>query len=344
MLAMKRRAAGLSILGLALVLALALGLGAEPGWAQRISFVIATGPTGGTYFPIGQAIAGIISHPASVDRCDTVGVCGPDGLIASVRTSPGSVANAADIDAGRVDSGLVQSDVVAEAVKGRGAFHSGALKNLRVIASLFPEEIHVVVAKSAHIKSIAGLRGKRVSVGDPDSGTAVTARAVLSAWHLSERDIRVRHLASDVAASELDSGRLDAFFFVGGAPVELIADLTARGRAVLVPLDGRGRKRLIASVPGLSADVIPSGAYPNIGEVPTASIHALWVVNKSKPDDVIYGVTRALFNPANRAALLQSHPSAKFIRLDTAADDLPAPLHPGAARFYRKMHVNTKRS
>jgi TRAP transporter TAXI family solute receptor len=336
---MKHRLAGLSALGaFALALALVLGLGTTPGLAQRISFVIATGPTGGTYFPIGQAIAGIISHPHGVDRCDMQGVCGPNGLIASVQTSAGSVENVTDVNSGRVDSGLTQADVVREAVKGEGPFaKTGALKHLTVIAALFPEEVHVVASKASGITTIAQLRGRRVSLGDEDSGTAVTARAVLAAWRISEWRIDAHHMASDTAADALDKGKIDAFFFVGGAPVGLVSDLIARGRAVLVPIDGAGRKRLLAEDPVLSADVIPASTYAGAPATQTVSTRALWVVNDSTSNDTVYGIARALFNPANRTRLDQSHPSAKLIRLDTASANLPAPLHPGAARFYREM-------
>lgn len=336
---MKHRIAGLSVLGgaFALALAIGLGLGAGPVLAQRISFVIDTGPTDGTYFPIGQAIAGIISHPVSVEHCDA-GACGPTGLIASVQTSAGSVENVADVDSGRAASGLAQADVVSEAIAGEGPFRkTGKLKNISVIAGLFPEEVHVVASTKSHIATIAQLRGKRVSLGDEDSGTAVTALTVLHAYRIAERRIRIHHMTSDEAAAALEKDKIDAFFFVGGAPVGLVADLIAEGRAVLVPIDGAGRKRLLAEEPTLSADVIPANTYAKAPATQTVSTRALWIVNDSQPNAVVYGVVRALFSPANRTRLDQSHPSAKLIRLDSAASDLPAPLHPGAARFFREM-------
>jgi uncharacterized protein len=334
---MKLRLTGLSVLAGAFALALVAGLGlsAGPVLAQRISFVIDTGPTDGTYFPVGQAIAGIISHPTSVEPCGNT--CGPKGLIASVQTSAGSVENVSDVNSGRAASGLAQADVVSDAVAGKGPFAgTGALKHLAVIAALFPEEVHVVASTKSHIATIAGLRGKRVSLGDEDSGTAVTARTVLRAYRISEWRLKAQHMDSDTAADALDKGKLDAFFFVGGAPVGLVADLIQRGRAVLVPIDGAGRKRLLAEGPAFSADVIPANTYANAPATQTVSTRALWVVNDKQPNDVVYAIARALFNPANRTKLDQSHPSAKLIRLDTAAGDLPAPLHPGAARFYRE--------
>ena len=187
---MARRIARWSAAGLggvfALVLVVALGLGTEASWAQRQFFIIATGPSGGTYFPIGEAIAGLVSHPPGLHRCDAPGVCGPAGLIASAQTSEGTIANVMDVNAHRVNSGLAQADVIAEAVAGTGDFKKlGPQTHVRVIADLFPEELHLVAAKSAHIASVFDLRNRRVSLGDPASGTIVTARAVLAAWRIA---------------------------------------------------------------------------------------------------------------------------------------------------------------
>lgn len=339
---MKRRiatplafAAGLlaAMVGLALV---SLG-SAQTSASQRISFVLLTGSTGGTYFPIGQAIAGIISHPAGLARCDAPDVCGPAGLVASVRTSEGAVANLIAVNAGRANAGLAQSDVVAEAVVGKGRFRKdGPQSHIRVVAALFPEEVHLVAAKGSHIARVADLRGKRVALGAPESGTAASARAVLSAFRVGR--LKPSDDAPDVAAQELEEGKLDAFFFVGGAPVELLRGLIAGGRAVLVPIDGAGRKRLLAEEPGLQADTIATDTYPGLAApIDTVSVRAVWIVNDAEPEGLVYAITRALFNPANRGLLLAAHPSARLIRLDGAARDLPAPLHPGALKFYRDV-------
>lgn len=338
---MQRRFASWSVLGLgglfSLVLLIALGLGTEASWAQRQFFIIATGPSGGTYFPVGEAIAGLVSHPPGLHRCRAPGVCGPSGLIASARTSPGAIANVVDVNAHRASSGLAQADVVAAAVAGTGPFKKlGPQTHIAVIADLFAEDVHLVVARAAHISSVSQLRGKRVSLGDPASGTNVTARAVLSAYRIAPWRIRAMELPADMAASALQTGKLDAFFFVGGAPVGLVHDLIARGVARLVPIDGAGRKRLLARDHTLSAAQIKAGLYPGTGTTQTVSVRALWIVDADEPNDVVYAVTQALFNPANRALLDLGHPSAKQIQLNSATMDVPAPLHPGALRFYRE--------
>ncbi|MGD0141837.1 MAG: TAXI family TRAP transporter solute-binding subunit [Rhizomicrobium sp.] len=341
---MKPRVAGFGLIvaGSAVALAMLAGIGLVTAQTEppRISFVVATGPGGGTYFPVGQALADIVSHPPGVARCDTPGVCGPSGLIASARTSDGAFANVLDVNAHRVDAGLVQSDVVAEAIAGKGAFRKfGAQTHIRIIADLFPEEVHVVAGRHAHIATVQDLKGKRVSIGAADSGTIETARALLAAYRIPERRIRESNDPPDVAAQRLQKGEIDAFVFVGGAPVVLVESLVARGQAVLVPIDGAGRKRLLAQMPSFSAAVIPVTAYPGSPAVQTVSERAIWIVNDSEPADLVYGVTRALFNSANRQALDDSHPSARWIQLQTAIATLPAPLHPGAARFYREEKI-----
>jgi len=322
--------------GLALCLLIA---GPVPGVAQplRIAFQISTGSTGGTYFPVGELIAGLLSHPAGAQRCDKSKLCGPPGLIVTARTSAGTVANVQAVDAGIVTSGLAQSDVVAQAVAGKGAFRKdGSRKHIRVIAALFPEDVHLVVAADAKIASVAGLKNKRVSLGAENSGNLVTARAVLEAWRVRERNLKASFDPPDVAAQKLARHEIDAFFFVGGPPVPLVQGLIAQKQATLVPLDGAGRTRLLKAVPGLTADVIAAGTYPGIGKIETVKSRAVWIVNDAQPPGLIYEMTRALFEPGNAKALAQASASAARISLDSAARDLPAPLHPGAEKFYRE--------
>jgi hypothetical protein len=326
--------AGFSVLVLA-----ALVSGFLPGAADtppaRISFQIATGSSAGTFFPVGEAIAGLISHPLGVDRCDTQNVCGPAGLIVSTRTSDGAVDNLIAVNRGDVESGLAQSDVVAAAVRGDGPFRKlGAQSHVRVIASLFSEQVHLVVAANSKIQSVADLKGKRVSLGSDGSGVDITAREILSAYRVPEARLKATHDDLFAAAALMKEGRLDAFFAVGGVPLDPVSDLITSGRARLAPIDGPGRDRLLRKVPSLSTAAIAAHAYAGSGATETVSARALWIVCDSEPDALIYDITRALFNPKNYDALAASHPAAREIGLSTAALSPPAPLHPGAARFY----------
>lgn len=323
------------------VCVLALGVSFVPGAGQtqnRIFFQISTGTTGGTYFPIGEMLAGIISHPAGISRCQVAGVCGPPGLIASTRTSEGAVANVFAVNSGAVDSGLAQADVVADAVAGRGVFaRTGAQKHLRVIAALFPEDLHLFAGVKSKITDIGDLKGKRVELGAANSGTLVTAREVLAAFHISERSIKASFDTSDVAARKLMNGEVDAMFFIGGAPVPLASELLSTGVVKLMPISGKGIGQLAKSKIALTPSTIPAGSYPHTSPIDTVSTRALWIVNDSEPSDIVFGILQALFNPVNRGLLNQGKSSARLIHVDAAAVNLPAPLHPGAELYYRKV-------
>ena len=158
----------------------ALGLAGAPALAQQRFFRIGTGGTGGTYYPVGGMIANAISTP-------TVNV--------SAVATNGSVANVNGIVGGSMESGFSQADINAWAFTGTGIYEGKPkIEELRVIANLYPESVHVIVKKGANIKSLADLKGKRVSIDEPGSGTLVNARALLAAYGVSERDIRPEYL------------------------------------------------------------------------------------------------------------------------------------------------------
>ena len=303
---------------------------------QRVAFQISTGTTGGTYFPIGELIASLVSHPPGVGRCETATiVCGPPGLIVSTRASEGSVANVLSVNAGSVSSGIAQADVVALAAAGQGPFRkAGATKQVRVIANLYGEDVHLVAAKNAKIKSVADLKGKRVSLSTETSGTIVTARAILSAYRLTEKTIIPNYDPTEKATELLQDGKLDALFFVGGTPVNVIEQLIDEGVAVLVPIDGDGRKRLLTREPYLTAHTIPGGTYAGAPPVETVGVDALWITDVAQPDNLNYGIVRALSNPLNRQAIDSRKQGTHFLDPGSATDNAAVPLHPGAARYY----------
>ena len=302
---------------------------------QRIAFQISTGSTTGTYFPVGSMLAQLLSHPPGVGRCETANICGPSGLIVSTRASQGSVANVLSVNSGMVTSGLAQTDVVALAILGQGPFRkAGPTKQLRVIANLYGEDVHLVVAKNAKIKSVTDLRGKRVSLSSEGSGTIVTARAVLAAYRLSEKSITPNYDSAETAVDLLQAGKLDALFFVGGTPVNLLQPLLDEDVAVLIPIDGDGLKRLLAKEPYLTAHTIAKGTYGNTPEVDTVSVDALWVADASEPEPLIYGMLKAVYNPANRATLQAGRLGSHFMDVATGSKSGAAMLHPGAVRFF----------
>lgn len=327
-------------LSLAVAAFAAMGMTSPPGDApERIAFQIATGSSSGTYFPIGQMLASLISHPAGVARCEEEGRCGPMGLIAAARASEGSIANVRAVNEGRVTSGLAQADIAAAAAEGKGVFKdAGKAENLRAIAALFPETVHIVVFADSPIHAIKDLRGKRVSIDAPGSGTNATARLILSAFKLSEKRVTFSFENAERSLEMMQNGELDAFFFVGGAPLGVVEELAAQGKIRLLPVDGKEIDALVAKAPYLTKADIPEGTYQNMPAVPTLEVRAIWLVNAQVPDELVYEIVRALFNPGNRGLLDSGHPKGKLIRLETARDGLPVPLHPGAQRYYDEVN------
>jgi TRAP transporter TAXI family solute receptor len=313
-----------------------LPLGAQ---AQEIAFFrILTGGTVGTYFPIGGLIANAISNPPGSRPCNEGGSCGVPGLVATSVASNGSVANVTAIGAGTAQSGFVQSDVAFWAYSGTGIY-SGRPKidGLRAIANLYPESVQLVVRKGSGIKSVTDLRGKKISLDEPGSGTLVDARLILSAFGLNEKELQAQYLPAQRVADSLKDGTIDGFFSVSGWPQSAVADLAATVGIELVPITGPEVDKLVEQFSFFTNDEIPHGAYKGVMGVRTVSVHALWVTSTRQSDELIYKVTAALWNPASRKLLDSGHAKGREIRLETALVGLGIPLHAGAEKFYKEQ-------
>lgn len=315
----------------------AAGMLPPPAAAQDdiVYFRIGTGSTGGTYFPIGGVIANAISNPPGSRPCDLGGSCGVPGLIAIVQSTQGSIQNVKDMAAGRIESGFVQADIAYWAYSGQRMFQNGGpIRSLRVIASLYPEALHIVVRKDSGIKTVGDLRDKRVCVGEPDSGTLVHARAVLHAYGLGRSTVKESYLKPLAAADALRDGKIDAFFFVAGEPASAITTLADTIPLALVPVTGQSIERVLQRYPFLTSHTIAAGTYKDVPATQTISVRAQWLVNASVEPNLVYGITKALWNANTRRLLDRGHPEGRRIQLDTARVGLIVPLHEGAARFY----------
>ncbi|MCE1237282.1 MAG: TAXI family TRAP transporter solute-binding subunit [Hyphomicrobiales bacterium] len=322
----------------AAALGLAGLLGATLADAQQLSFFrIGTGGTAGTYFPIGGLLSNAISNPPGSRECDKGGSCGVPGLIATAVASNGSVANINGIVSGALESGLSQSDVAYWAWSGTGVWEGKPkVEELRAIANLYPETIHLVARKGSGIKTPADLKGKKVSLDEPGSGTLIDARIVLAAYGLSEKDIKAEYLKPNASGDRLRDGALDAFFFVGGYPTGAISELATSSGIELVPIAGPEAKKILADYKFFGPDKVPAGTYKDVEAVDTISVNALWVTSAKLPEEQIYGVTKAIWNDNSRKLLDAGHAKGKLIRKETALDGVGIPLHPGAEKFYRE--------
>lgn len=306
--------------------------------AQEITyFRIGTGGTAGTYFPIGGLIANAISNPPGSRPCADGGSCGVAGLVATSVASAGSVANATGIANGSLQSGFVQSDVAYWAYTGTGIYdRMPKLDGLRAIANLYPESFHLVARKGVGIKSVADLKGRRVSFDEPGSGTLVDARLIMAAFGIGEKDVKAEYLKVQQASDRLKEGTLDAFFNVSGWPQASISELAITAGIDLVPIEGPQIDKLLKDYAFFSLDEVPERTYRNVPATKTVSVHALWLTSIKQPEALIYSVTAALWNANTRKLLDSGHAKGKVIRLDTALDGIGIPLHPGAEKFYKE--------
>ncbi len=301
-------------------------------------FRIGTGATSGTYFPIGGSIANAVSNPPGSRACGRGGSCGVPGLIAVAQATHGSVDNVDQIAAGSLESGLCQSDVAYWAYNGKGIYKKkGPVRSLRAVANLYPENVHLVVARDSAIETVSDLEGKRVSLGELRSGTLVDAQIILRAYGLTKRDVQAVYLRPGLASDMLRDGRLDAFFLVAGHPVTAVSALAEQADVRLVPLAGKPVETLRRSYPFLTESVIPAGVYRGVEATPTLSVGAQFVVSAEVDSDLVYGITQALWHPNTLGLLARNHPEGKRIKPELALEGIAIPLHPGAERYYRDV-------
>ena len=308
-----------------LIIALSVGL-ALAGAAQAQQFFrIGTGGTAGTYYPVGGMIANAVSQPGKI--------------VATAQASNGSVANVSGIAGGAMESGFSQSDVATWAQKGTGLYEGKPnVPGLRLIANLYPESVHVVVKKGSGIKSVADLKGKRVALDEPGSGTLVNARAILAAYGIKESDIKPEYIKPNQAGDKMKDGSLDAFFFTGGAPAGAIAELASAGGGIdILPIDGAPAEALRKSSPFFSPDVIAADTYKGVGAVTTLAVGAQWVTSDKADLNTVYEITKALFGEAAQKQLAAGHAKGKFITKENAVKSAGIPFHPGAEKYYREV-------
>ena len=288
-------------------------------------FRIGTGGTAGTYYPVGGMIANAVSQPGKI--------------VVTAQASNGSLANVTAINGGAMESGFSQADVATWAQKGTGIFEGKpSVPGLRLIANLYPESVHVVVRKGSGIKTVADLKGKRVALDEPGSGTLVNARAILSAYGLTERDIKPEYIKPNQAGDKMKDGSLDAFFFTGGAPAGAIAELASSGAGIdILPIEGAQAEALKKSSRFFADDVIAAETYKGVGQVRTIAVGAQWVTSDKADANTVYEITKALFGDAAQKQLAAGHAKGKLITKENAVKGAGIPFHAGAEKYYKEV-------
>lgn len=303
-------------------------------------FRIGTGSAGGTYFPIGGTIANGISNPPGSRPCDQGGQCGVPGLIAIAQSTTASVFNNAAVQNGELEAGLAAADVTRDQYLGQGKFEGKPHPKLRVVANLFPEDLHLVLPKGKTINSLADLKGKRVGIAQAGSGTQVAVLQMLEAWGITRDNIDEAELNNSQSAERMADGQLDAYFYAAGWPVAAMVQLASTKGMNLHSFSQADLKKINDIIPSYIPSKIPGGVYEGIsGDTHTPAVSALLNVSSDLSEDLVYGITKALWNKNTRTLLDNGHAKGKQITLETALDGIKAlgvPLHPGAEKFYKE--------
>jgi len=315
--------------GIAAAAAVALGsfAAAPAAHAQQKFVTIGTGGVTGVYYAAGGAICRLVNK----DRAK-------HGIRCSVESTGGSVFNVNTIKAGELDLGFTQSDVQYNAVKGLGQFKdAGAWGDQRAVFSVHPEPFTLLTRKEAGIKTFDDLKGKRVNIGNPGSGTRASMDELLVARGWTLKDFS---LASELKADEhgpaLCDGKIDAFFYGVGHPSANIQDPTTTCGAKLASITGPAVDKLLADKPYYAKASIPAGLYPNNPDAAqTYGVLATVVASSKTPADTVYQVVKAVFD--NFDEFKKLHPALASLKPESMVKDgLSAPLHEGAARYYRE--------
>jgi hypothetical protein len=289
---------------------------------------IATGGTGGVYYPYGGGIAKVITEYVP-------------NVEATAEVTAASVDNLKFLRDHKADLAFTTADTLADAINGNDAFEGTKLP-LRALAVLYANYTHVVAAASSPIKTLADLRGKVVSTGSPGSGGEVTAFRVLEAAGIHpSTDIQRQSLGVAQAVDALKDGKIDAFFWSGGVPTAAVLDLAHTPGVTIRMLSNEGVLPALQRSYGASLYFIgnvPKATYPGLeADVPVISVANILAVHESMPEQLAYDITRTLFE--HQAELAAIHPEAKNLALSSAIEGSPAPFHPGAIRYYVAQNV-----
>jgi TRAP transporter TAXI family solute receptor len=311
--------------------ALSLGILVSAGiaLAQQNTIAIATGGTGGVYYPLGGGMANVLSKYVP-------------GVQATARVTGGSVDNLKLIGSQQSELGLVMVDAALDALKGEDKF-KGAPVEVRTLMVLYPNRMHVVSIEGTGIAKMSDLKGKRVSTGSPGSATEVMAFRVIEAAGLDkDKDMRRERLGVAESTNAIKDRKIDAYFWVGGLPTAAVTDLGATPGVKIKMIDHADVvDKMNAKHGGIySAGVIPAKTYPGQEkDNPIAVVQNILVANAKMSDKVAYDIVKTFIE--KRDELVAVHGEAKSIALDNQSlKNSPIPWHPGAVKYFKEKGVS----
>lgn len=297
------------------------------GHSGRLAF--GTGNVGGSYY----SYAGIFSQLVSSDN---------ENITFDIKNTEGSAANIRLLQKGFLDAAIAQSDMLAEAYSGSGVFEDSPCRGVRAIAALYTEECQIVVKADSGIESVSDLYGKRVSVGEKESGVKKNAEEILFVNGLSYDVIDEEFLSFSDSAAALEDGSIDAFFCTAGAPTGAVYELARNTDISILSLDDRTVERMLKEYSGYTECTIPAGTYCGQEEdVRTVGVKAVLVTNKKLSKDTASQLLNTLISHGSE---LRYATVAGEINAEYAAADIPIPFHDGAKKWYEEHGVDVSQT
>ncbi|CQR49133.1 MULTISPECIES: TAXI family TRAP transporter solute-binding subunit [Haloferax] len=287
--------------------------GGNGGTESRLSWH--AGGTGGTYYPLSNEFKSVVESQTD--------------FTLQVQSTGASVENVGSLARGDADFALIQNDVAYFARNGEGieAFQGSPVENLRGVATLYPETIHIVTLADTGIETPSDLSGATINTGDLGSGTQVNATQILEALGIS--DYSEQNTGFSQASDQLKNGDIDAAFVVGGWPVGAIEELAATEDVRIVPIEGDNRTAVKDAAPFYADDEVPSGTYGLENPAPTVSVQAMIATNAEQPEATVEAVTDAIFDNVDQLTI-----KTEFISKESAQDGMSIELHPGAQAYF----------
>lgn len=291
--------------------------------AQNLS--IATGGTGGVYYPMGGGLASVLSKHVP-------------GMSATAEVTGGSVDNLNLINSGKPYLAFTMADAAKDALDGDGKFKNKKV-DLKTLLVLYPNRMHVVTVDGTGIKSMKDLKGKRISTGSPGSATEVMAFRLLEAAGLNkDKDVKRERLSVAESVNAIKDRKIEAFFWVGGLPTAAVTDLANSPGMKIVMIDHSNEVEAMNKKYGnlYFKDVIPKSTYSGMAEDnKIASVANILVANAKMPDDEAYKIVKAVFD--NKEELVRTHQEYATLSLDgQKSASTPIPFHPGAAKYLKE--------
>lgn len=282
---------------------------------------IVTGGTTGTYYALGGTLAQIIKSETGVDT--------------TAEVSQASAANMTALKDGKAEIAFVQTDIAYYATAGEFMFEGEAIDSISAIGALYPETVQLVTISKTGITSYDDLRGKKVSVGAPGSGTFANAEQLLEIHGMTMDDIQAQNLDFGESQESIQSGQIDAAFITSGTPTGAVESLNALSEVVIVPVEDAKADELLEKYPYYAKETIPAGTYGMTEEVPTVSVLAMLAVSNELPEDLVYNITKAIYENTDKIM----HPKGEFIKTETALDGIDIDVHPGAQKYFDEAGV-----